>query len=92
MSSLPSMTVITTEGEFDVRPSPADNVRFEREYGIASDEVDGSRMEHVMFLTYCACKRLGHTDLDFDSWLDTLLDIRDPEEESEDPTGDDRGA
>jgi len=68
------LTVNYIDGRtFQADLTPGDFVRFERHFGIAASAVaESGLLEHVYYLAWLAASRSKNTDLDFDSWLDTI--------------------
>ena len=63
-------------GTEEVDVLPGDIVRFERQYGISSQEADKQpRVEHALFLAHRALTRTKRTSEEFDTWLDTVVDV-----------------
>lgn len=62
-----------------VDATPADLVRLERQYDIPASSLSAetTRIEHVMFLGWCALKRLGREDRDFEAFLDDIAEVGD---------------
>jgi len=61
----------------EVIPKPGDLVRFERHYDVAASSLDeNTRLEYVFFIAWCAMRRMGAFDGDFESFID-LADIGD---------------
>jgi len=66
---------------------PADQVAFEREYGIGIGKFQAEeRMEWVLFLVWKAYAREHATELSFDTFLADLDEFDLPEEKPVDPT------
>jgi hypothetical protein len=69
-------------GVEEVAVLPGDIVRFEREYGISSQQADENpRVEHALYLAHRALVRTKRTDSEFDNWIDTVADVDPVEEE-----------
>lgn len=68
------LLVTIDDGEYTVNVKLGDLVAFERQFGCSFAEVnvERPRIEYVLFLGWHACKRLGITADEFDSWLDRV--------------------
>jgi hypothetical protein len=71
------MDVITSEGTSTVSITPKVQVEFERHHsmGIAKAFGEDMRMEHVYWLAWKSMRHVKSTSLDFDQWLDTVIDV-----------------
>ncbi|CAB4134713.1 hypothetical protein UFOVP957_44 [uncultured Caudovirales phage] len=49
----------------------ADTIAFERQYDLSANKVS-ERLEYIWFVAWHNLKRFGKTQLDFDSWMDTV--------------------
>ena len=54
----------------DVQITASDIVAFELKFEVALDRIE--KFAHICFIAWHAEKRVKHTDLDFESWLETL--------------------
>jgi hypothetical protein len=60
----------TTE---DVSTTAADYIKFETHFDKSIATLgDDVRLTYMFFLAWSACKRIGKTELDFDSWSETV--------------------
>jgi len=69
--------IVTTDGaSVDTVAGPPDLVAFEAEYdrSVARFEAE-LRMTDILFLAWHSLKRKKVTDLDFQTWLDTVEDF-----------------
>lgn len=58
-----------------VRPAAGDFVRFERHFDTSIAVLDDEqrvRMDHIMFLAWCALRRTGQVDVDYEAFLDQV--------------------
>jgi len=53
---------------------PADFIAFEKTYNLSIQSLE--RLEHMAWLAWYVEKRTKATDLDFDTWVETLEDVR----------------
>ena len=89
MAFLIVKTTETDEPFEAAEPSLSDLVQFERRFDQAAGNIKAAkRTEHIAFLMWRQMSRTGATQLDFDSWLDTVIDIEDPDlpDDEVDPT------
>ena len=82
---------VTTEGApaRDVAITPATIIGFERQFqiGLARAFEQDQRFEHMLWLGWDATRRAGHTGLEFDDWVNTVVSIE-PAETVERPLAD----
>ena len=57
----------------------ADTIAFERQYDLSANKVS-ERLEYIWFVAWHNLKRFGKTQLDFDPWMDTVVQVGDDEE------------
>lgn len=56
----------------------ADTIAFERQYDLSANKVS-ERLEYIWFVAWHNLKRFGKTQLDFDPWMDTVVQVGDDE-------------
>lgn len=54
----------------ELQITASDIVAFELKFEVAVDRIE--KFAHICFIAWHAEKRLKNTDLDFESWLDTI--------------------
>ena len=70
-----SLTVTIGDVSHEVRTTPGDLVRLERQFNISAAELEAhARLEHMMFLAYVGLKREGKYEHDFETFLDSVGD------------------
>jgi hypothetical protein len=58
----------------------ADLIAFEAKFDLSVSRLGADvRLTHLFFLGWHACKRLKHTELDFETWLETISMVREAE-------------
>jgi hypothetical protein len=73
------LTIATTDiPQRTVTVGPADIIRFERAYnvGVTQFTAESLRYEWLAFLAWAALKREQATALEFDPWVDTIVDLQ----------------
>ena len=54
----------------------SDLVRFEAHFDVSVAALQTPKLTHPFFLAYAVEKRMKHTDLEFDAWIDTIQIVR----------------
>jgi hypothetical protein len=54
----------------------SDLVRFEAHFDVSVAALQSPKLTHLFFLAYSVEKRMKHTELDFDAWIDTIQIVR----------------
>lgn len=54
----------------------SDLVRFEAQFNLSIASLATPMLTHIFFLAYSAEKRMKHTDLEFEPWVDTIQIVR----------------
>lgn len=62
-----------------VMATAVDAIAFEREYDKPIAALNTGRMEYMWYIGWHALKRTKKTDLPFDVWLDTVVELKDEE-------------
>ena len=62
--------------------SAPDLIAFERQYDLPTSAIAGGRIEYLWWTAWHATKRMSLTELDFDSWVLTVGEITENEDES----------
>ena len=70
----------SSQEKLTVAAIAADLIAFEAKFDLSVSRLGADvRLTHLFFLAWHACKRLKHTELDFDTWNETISMVKEAE-------------